>query len=92
MLPKVSGEQFCEWVKEQVRNEVSIIMLSAKVQTADKIHGLRLGADSGLEPATTTFLIYLTKYTFLNNLENKVFVVKFLENFVLPNIPLHLNL
>lgn len=45
MLPKVSGEQLCEWVKEQGRNEVSIIMLSAKVQTADKIHGLRLGAD-----------------------------------------------
>lgn len=45
MLPKVSGEQFCEWVKEQGRNEVSIIMLSAKVQTADKIHGLRIGAD-----------------------------------------------
>jgi len=45
MLPKISGEEFCEWVKDQERNEVSIIMLSAKVQTADKIHGLRLGAD-----------------------------------------------
>ncbi|WP_107943231.1 response regulator transcription factor [Metasolibacillus fluoroglycofenilyticus] len=45
MLPKISGEQLCEWIKEQERNEVSIIMLSAKVQTADKIHGLRLGAD-----------------------------------------------
>jgi len=45
MLPKISGEEFCEWVKDQERNEVSIIMLSAKVQTADKIQGLRLGAD-----------------------------------------------
>ena len=45
ILPKISGEQLCEWIKEQERNEVSIIMLSAKVQTADKIHGLRLGAD-----------------------------------------------
>lgn len=45
MLPKISGEELCEWIKEQERNEVSIIMLSAKVQTADKIHGLRLGAD-----------------------------------------------
>ena len=45
MLPKISGEELCEWIKDQGRNEVSIIMLSAKVQTADKIHGLRLGAD-----------------------------------------------
>lgn len=45
MLPNISGEELCEWIKGQERNEVSIIMLSAKVQTADKIHGLRLGAD-----------------------------------------------
>ncbi|MET3699381.1 response regulator transcription factor [Bacillus oleivorans] len=45
MLPKLSGEDYVEWVKKQGRNEVSIIMLSAKVQTADKINGLRLGAD-----------------------------------------------
>lgn len=48
MLPKMSGEEFCQWIKEQERNEVSIIMVSAKVQTADKIHGLRLGADDYL--------------------------------------------
>lgn len=48
MLPKISGEELCEWIKDQGRNEVSIIMLSAKVQTADKIHGLRLGADDYL--------------------------------------------
>ncbi len=45
MLPKVSGEQLCTWVREQVKNEVSIIMLSAKTQVDDKIAGLKLGAD-----------------------------------------------
>lgn len=45
MLPKVSGEEFCNWVREQERNEVSIIMLSAKARTDDKIAGLKLGAD-----------------------------------------------
>lgn len=45
MLPKLSGEDYIQWVKEQDRNEVSVIMVSAKVQTADKINGLRLGAD-----------------------------------------------
>jgi two-component system alkaline phosphatase synthesis response regulator PhoP len=48
MLPKVSGEEFCIWVREQVQHEVSIIMLSAKVQIDDKISGLKLGADDYL--------------------------------------------
>jgi two-component system alkaline phosphatase synthesis response regulator PhoP len=45
MLPKLSGEAFCTWVREQERNEVSIIMLSAKARTEDKINGLKIGAD-----------------------------------------------
>src|SRR5690606_21784597 len=45
MLPKTSGEEFCQWVRSQERNEVSIIMLSAKSRTEDKINGLKIGAD-----------------------------------------------
>lgn len=45
MLPKMSGEQFCTWVRKQTNDEVGIIMLTAKTQTADKIAGLTLGAD-----------------------------------------------
>jgi two-component system, OmpR family, alkaline phosphatase synthesis response regulator PhoP len=45
MLPKLSGEEFCKWVREEERNEVSIIMLSAKSRTDDKINGLKMGAD-----------------------------------------------
>src|SRR5690625_988989 len=49
MLPKISGEQFCKWVREEMENsEVSIIMLSAKSQVADKIEGLTMGADNYL--------------------------------------------
>ncbi|WP_440896350.1 response regulator transcription factor [Amphibacillus sp. Q70] len=48
MLPKLSGEEFCTWIREQERNEVSIIMLSAKARTEDKIHGLKIGADDYL--------------------------------------------
>lgn len=46
MLPNLSGEEFCKWVKEQAGNEVSIIMLSAKIKIEDKINGLTIGADS----------------------------------------------
>lgn len=46
MLPKVSGEEFCAWVRAGENANVSIIMLSAKAQINDKIAGLRMGADS----------------------------------------------
>lgn len=45
MLPKVSGEEFFEWVREQERNEVSFIILSAKSRVSDKVKGLKMGAD-----------------------------------------------
>lgn len=46
MLPKVSGEEICTWIREDLKNsDVSIIMLTAKSQTTDKIKGLRMGAD-----------------------------------------------
>lgn len=45
MLPKISGEELCSWFRSQKRNEVSIIMLSAKAKTQDKIAGLNMGAD-----------------------------------------------
>lgn len=45
MLPRISGEELCGWFREQKRNEVSIIMLSAKAKTQDKIDGLKMGAD-----------------------------------------------
>ncbi|MBT2571756.1 response regulator transcription factor [Planococcus sp. ISL-110] len=45
VLPKISGEELCSWFRSQKRNEVSIIMLSAKAKTQDKIAGLNMGAD-----------------------------------------------
>src|SRR5690625_2296267 len=48
MLPKLSGEEFCSWVRAQQRNEVSIVMLSAKSRTEDRINGLKIGADDYL--------------------------------------------
>lgn len=46
MLPKVSGEEFCQWMKGQKHYDTSIIMLSAKSRIGDKIAGLNMGADS----------------------------------------------
>jgi len=44
MLPKMSGEDYCEWVKQR-DPDVSIIMLSAKTRIDDRISGLKMGAD-----------------------------------------------
>src|SRR5690625_4074680 len=47
MLPKLSGEEFCSWIRNDLNNsDVSIIMLSAKAQIEDKVNGLRIGADN----------------------------------------------
>ena len=43
MLPGTDGMTICEWVR-QVKN-VPILMVSAKKDDIDKIHGLGLGAD-----------------------------------------------
>ncbi|MCF3943029.1 response regulator transcription factor [Oceanobacillus alkalisoli] len=48
MLPKLSGEEFCKWVKERAGYEVSVIMLSAKTKVEDRINGLKIGADDYL--------------------------------------------
>ncbi|WP_188378256.1 response regulator transcription factor [Halobacillus andaensis] len=45
MLPKASGEEFCQWVKKGEMDDPAVIMLSARAKTNDKINGLRIGAD-----------------------------------------------
>ncbi|HVZ67802.1 MAG TPA: response regulator transcription factor [Patescibacteria group bacterium] len=46
-LPKISGEAVCAEVKKKYP-EVPIIILTAKGQTEDVVHGLNLGADDYL--------------------------------------------
>lgn len=46
MLPKVSGEAFYKWLRNDKKEDVSVVMLSAKSHVNDKISGLKLGADA----------------------------------------------
>ncbi|MFF5994955.1 response regulator transcription factor [Lysinibacillus sp. KU-BSD001] len=57
ILPGMSGEAFCQWVREQNTQDVSIIMISSKLLVEDKINGLKIGADA-----------YLTKPIDINEL------------------------
>lgn len=45
MLPHKSGEELCQWIRSDMKSDIPIIMLTAKVDEADRIQGLQLGAD-----------------------------------------------
>ncbi|WP_181349011.1 response regulator transcription factor [Thalassobacillus sp. CUG 92003] len=46
MLPSLSGESFCKWVKrDNSIEDPAIIIISAKTSIEQKINGLRIGAD-----------------------------------------------
>lgn len=45
MLPKMSGESVCQWIRQEMKSDVPIIMLTAKVSEKDRISGLQMGAD-----------------------------------------------
>lgn len=46
MMPILSGEEFCQWLREENYQDVAVIMLTAKTSTPDKISGLNMGADA----------------------------------------------
>lgn len=45
MLPGISGEEICRWVREDMKSMMPIIMLTAKSSEKNKIMGFKLGAD-----------------------------------------------
>lgn len=45
MLPGVNGEKICQWVREDLKSMMPIIMLTAKVSEKNRIQGFKMGAD-----------------------------------------------
>lgn len=45
MLPEQSGEELCQWIRQDMKSDVPIIMVTAKVDEQDRIKGLQMGAD-----------------------------------------------
>ena len=48
MLPGIDGYQVCQRLRESARQDTPIIMLTARDQLDDRLHGLRAGADDYL--------------------------------------------
>lgn len=45
MLPYTSGESLCQWIRSEMKSDVPVIMLTAKVDETARIQGLQMGAD-----------------------------------------------
>jgi DNA-binding response OmpR family regulator len=45
MLPEISGEDLCRWIREDLKSMMPIIMLTAKASEKKRIQGFKLGAD-----------------------------------------------
>ncbi|MCM3571252.1 response regulator transcription factor [Neobacillus mesonae] len=45
MLPEISGEEICRWIREDIKSMMPIIMLTAKASEKNRIQGFKLGAD-----------------------------------------------
>ncbi|WP_110111830.1 response regulator transcription factor [Bacillus sp. CGMCC 1.16541] len=45
MLPEMSGEEVCQYIRETYQSDVPIIMVTAKIDEQDRINGLKMGAD-----------------------------------------------
>lgn len=45
MLPGISGEEVCRWLRDELKSPIPIIMLTAKASEKSRIDGFKLGAD-----------------------------------------------
>lgn len=64
LLPDMSGEDFCRWIRVDLKSDVPLIFLSSKTDEKDRISGLLSGADD-----------YLTKPFSLDELAARVATV-----------------
>ncbi|RLQ96890.1 DNA-binding response regulator [Falsibacillus albus] len=45
ILPFITGEEVCKWIRKDLKSNVPIIIVTGKIDEQDKIGGLKLGAD-----------------------------------------------
>ncbi|WP_054957274.1 response regulator transcription factor [Paenibacillus dakarensis] len=45
LLPQLSGEEFCEWIRSDQNSDVPLMIITVKGGESERINGLLLGAD-----------------------------------------------
>lgn len=71
MLPGESGESICRWIRQEQKNNVPLIMVTAKVSESDRIKGLRLGADDYITKPFSPKELVARVETVLRRTENR---------------------
>ncbi len=77
MLPDIMGEEICHRIRE--KSSVPIIMLTAKSQEEDMLHGLNLGADDYIKKPFSLKELYARIQTVLRRSGNLSQIQKFGE-------------
>ena len=84
MLPNTNGLEICKVVREKI--DIPIIMVTAKVESIDKIRGLGIGADDYItkpfDPAELVARVeaHIKQYKRLTNCKNKKENIKTIKN------------
>ncbi len=79
MLPKMDGFELAKRIRK-INREIPILFLTAKSQTDDKIHGLKLGADDyitkpfSMEELVLKIEIFLKRNRIINENESQIVV------------------
>ncbi|WP_261134216.1 response regulator transcription factor [Bacillus sp. Marseille-Q3570] len=71
MLPGESGESVCRWIREDMKSNAPLIMVTAKVSETDRINGLRMGADDYITKPFSPKELVARVETVLRRTENR---------------------
>jgi len=85
MMPKICGEELCSWIRSDMKSDVPLIMLTAKITEAERIKGLEMGADDYIiKPFSPQEVVARVK-TILRRTENRCNKVTYQGLTIKPN-------
>lgn len=71
MLPYKSGEDLCKWIRSDMKSDIPIMMLTAKVAEEERIQGLLMGADDYVTKPFSPREVVARVETVLRRTENR---------------------
>ena len=71
MMPKLSGEELCKWIRSELKSDIPLIMLTAKITEAERIEGLQMGADDYITKPFSPQEVVVRVNTVLRRTENR---------------------
>jgi len=85
MLPKISGEELCQWIRTEQKSDVPLMMLTAKVEESELIKGLKMGADDYVTKPFSPKEVIARVETVLRRTQNRCSKISFRGLTIKPN-------